>query len=333
VKRAALVFPGRGSYTASSLGSLPREHPLVRHAEELRTTWDLPPLLELDGAASFEPRLHLLPSNASPLIFVISLLDSESLPADARPVVALGNSMGWYTALAATGVLSFDDGFRLVQEISLLQERHQTDQVPGGQVIYPLAGPDWRVDPERADTVRVALAAGNGEVHRSVELGGYTVLAGTETGVARLMEALPPIHVGERTYPLRLALSGPYHTPLVADVAELARARLADLDWHAPNIALIDGRGARWSPWSTDPGALRDYTLGEQITTPFGFATSLRVALREWAPDVLLLPGPGNSLGGICGQALVAEGYRGIRSRADFEATQQREALIISARR
>jgi hypothetical protein len=180
--------------------------------------------------------------------------------------------------------------------------------------------------------VRAALAVGDGEVHRSVDLGGYTVLAGTETGVARLMEALPPIHVGERTYPLRLALSGPYHTPLVADVAELARERLSGLEWRVPSVTLIDGRGARWSPWSTDPAALRDYTLGEQITSPYGFATSLRVTLREFAPDVLLLPGPGISLGGICGQALVAEGYRGIRNRADFEATQQREALIVSAR-
>jgi [acyl-carrier-protein] S-malonyltransferase len=99
-------------------------------------------------------------------------------------------------------------------------------------------------------------------------------------------------------------------------------------------VTLVDGRGARWTPWSTDPAALRDYTLGEQVTTPYRFASSLRVALREHAPDVLVLPGPGNSLGGICGQLVMAEGYRGIRSRADFEATQRSPTpVILSMRR
>ena len=58
------------------------------------------------------------------------------------------------------------------------------------------------------------------------------------------------------------------------------------------------------------------------------------VRLLEDAPDVLLLPGPGNSLGGICGQLVVAEGYRGVRSREEFEAAQRSEApIVLSMRR
>ena len=70
------------------------------------------------------------------------------------------------------------------------------------------------------------------------------------------------------------------------------------------------------------------------MTTPYRFALSVHVALREDAPDVLLLPGPGNSLGGICGQLVVAEGYRGVRSREEFEAAQRSEApIVLSMRR
>ncbi len=332
MRRAAVVFPGGGSYTAASLGSLPREHPLVRRFEDLRAGYRLPPLLELDGADRFDPQLHLQPEHASPLIFLVSLLGGAAVPRDAEVVVALGSSLGWHTALAAAGALSFDDGFRLVQEIGLLQREGGLAR-DGGQVLYPLTGPDWRPNPELAAFVRSALSKGNGEVHRSIDLGGYAVLAGTEPGVARLMEALPRTRVGERAYPLRLALQAPIHTPLAAEVARLARERLAGLEWRNPEVTLIDGRGARWTPWSTDPQALRDYTLGDQLTQPYQFATSLRVALREWAPDVLLLPGPGNTLGSICGQALVAEGYHGVRSRADFEAAQRREPLILSMRK
>jgi len=340
VTRALLVFPGRGSYTSASLGSLDPEHPLVRRAEELRAGYDLPPLAELDGAGRFDPRVHLAPANASPLIYLAGMVDAGALPPGTEPVVAIGNSLGWYTALAATGALGFDDGYRLVQEMSLLQQEPLPAGGPGGQVIYPLTDADWVPDPAREEAVLSALrpdseddGAGGAQVYPSIDLGGYAVLAGTEAGVARLVERLPPIKVGERLYPLRLALHGPYHTPLLDHVAAAARERLAGLDWRPPQLALVDGRGGRWSPWSTDPAALRDYTLGEQVTTPFDFAGSVRVALREWAPELLVLPGPGNSLGGICGQILVHEGYRGIRSRRDFEAAQRSAPVMLSMRR
>lgn len=342
-RRVGVVLPGRGSYTAASLGSLPEDHPLLGRAEELRARYDLEPLLALDAADRFDPGRHLRPANASPLILLASMLDAERALADHRVVAVAGNSMGWYTALAVSGVLAFDDAFRMVQEIALLQELPAEGDAAraGGQVIYPLIDAEWRPAPELEAAVAAALQDGSastdegaGEVYPSIDLGGYAVLAGDEAGVERLLRSLPGVRIGERLYPLRLAQHGPYHTPLVAHVAEAARAALTDLEWRQPRITLVDGRGARWTPWSSDPDALRDYTLGEQLTTPFDFASSVTVLLREHAPDALVLPGPGNSLGGICGQLVVAEGYRGIRSRADFEAVQaSSDPVILSMRR
>lgn len=190
---------------------------------------------------------------------------------------------------------------------------------------------EWQPSAELATVVAdlledhdVASAGSNGEgrVYPSVDLGGYAVLAADESGIAHALERLPPLKVGARLYPVRLAQHGPYHTPLVAHVAEAARATLGELRWSAPRVTLVDGRGARWTPWSTDPRALRDYTLGEQLVTPYRFASSVQVILREYAPELLLLPGPGNTLGGICGQIVVGEGYRGIRTRRNFESAQ-----------
>lgn len=337
-RRAIIVCPGRGAYTAASLGSLVAGHPLVDRAEELRARHgDLEPLLELDGAERFDPARHLRPANAAPLILLASLLDAETAMADHAVTAVVGNSLGWYSALAVAGVLAFEDAFRVVQEMAVLQEEPLPDDGPGGQLIYPLVDAAWRPDPELRAAVKAALSNGNhgsGHVHESVDLGGYAVLAGDEAGIAQLQRSLPPAKVGERQFPLRLALHGPYHTPLVAHVAAAARERLADLDWRAPSLTLVDGRGARWTPWSADPDALRDYTLGDQVTTPYRFAVSVRVALREHAPDVLVLPGPGNSLGGVCGQLIVAEGYRGIDSREAFELAQRSDSpLVLSMRR
>ena len=336
--RAVLVCPGRGAYAAASLGSLQAEHPWVKRAEQLRAAYGLEPLLELDRSSRFDPARHLAPANASPLIFLVSMLDAEIAAADHRLTAVLGNSMGWYTALGVSGALRFDDAFRLVQEMAILQQEPLPAGGPGGQVIYPLTDAAWRPEPQLQAAVAAGLADsrsnGEGQIHASIDLGGYAVLAGDEKGIASLLARLKPVKLGERQFPLRLALHGPYHTPLVAHVAAKAQAQLGDLAWRAPAATLIDGRGARWTPWSTDPAALRDYTLGEQVTTPYRFATSLRVALREEAPDVLVLPGPGNSLGGVCGQAVVAEGYRGIRSREEFEEAQRSDTpVVLSMRR
>lgn len=330
MKRAALLCPGRGSYTKKSLRSLPPDHPWVLRAEEIRAGYALPPLKDLDGAQRFDPPTHLQPANVSPLIYLVTMLDAEQASADHEFVCVAGNSMGWYTALAAAGALSFEDGFTLVQTMSLLQQEHGE----GGQVIYPVVDDQWRRDAKSAAAVETALAGAPGRAFRSIELGGYAVLAGTEEGVEHLLKALPPMEMGPTLYPFRLAQHGPYHTPLLGPVAEKAAERLAGLAFRAPQATLIDGRGARWSPWSTDPAALAAYTLGAQVTTTYDFTASVRVALREHAPEVLVLPGPGNSLGGVAGQVIAAEGWRGIRSRSDFERAQEGERPpVLSMRR
>ena len=337
--RAVLVLPGRGAYTAASLGSLPADAPLVQRVESLRAEMGLDSLLALDAADEFDPAVHLRPANASPLIWLISLLDAQRAMADHRVVAIIGNSLGWYTALAAGEALSFDDAFQLVQGIALLQEEAASAGVGGGQVIYPRAGADWQPDPQLAAAIETALSDGadgaNGtDVFPSVDLGGYLVLAGTDAGVNRLLEVLPPVRIGERHFPLRLAYHGPYHTPLLAEVSTEAKARFSTLGWRAPETTLIDGRGGRFTPWATNPVELAWYTLGEQIITPYRFAIGARVALREYAPDVLVLTGPGNTLGGVAGQLVVAEGYHGLRTRADFESAQAGGSpLVLSMRR
>jgi malonyl CoA-acyl carrier protein transacylase len=334
VKRIAILCPGRGSYTEKQLRSLPSEHPWVARAEDLRAEYGLQPLLELDRAGRFDPSVHLAPANVSPIIYLVSMLDAASALQEHRAVCIAGNSMGWYTALAVAGALTFDDGFRLVQEMSILQQEQQASERSGGQVIYPIVDDAWRPSATLRDAVREALETARGEAFPSIDLGGYSVLAGSEHGVAHLLRALPKVKLGSNLYPFRLVQHGPYHTPLVRWVAERAAAQLARLRFRMPATTLIDGRGARFTPWSTDVSALAAYTLGAQVTTRYDFTLSVRVALREHAPDQLVCPGPGNTLGGVCGQILAAEGWRGIRSREDFDRVQAGDRpMLVSMRR
>ncbi len=330
MKRVAIVCAGRGSYTEKTLRSLPQTHAWVTRADELRAEYGLGALSALDSAEKFSGATHLKPSNVSPLIWLVTMLDSARALETHECVCIAGNSMGWYTALAVGGALSFDDGFRLVQEMSLLQEQH----AGGGQVIFPLVDEHWRRDARLEGAVRDALATSNGSAFESIALGGYAVLAGNEAGIAHLLRALPQVKSGANTYPFRLLQHGAYHTPLVSEVARRAQATLAHLEFRAPRFTLIDGRGERFTPWSTDVEQLRRYTLGAQVDRPYDFTLSVRVALREQAPEQLVLPGPGNTLGGVCGQIQVAEGWRGVRSKADFERMQAGDSpLVVSMRR
>ncbi len=333
MKRIAILCPGRGSYSERTLRSLPDGHPWVARADALRRERNLPALSELDRAAKFDSRLRLAPENVSPLIYLVSMIDAAARCLEDECVAVAGNSLGWYTALAVAGALDFDDGFRLVQEMSILQKEQQEAR-GGGQILFPLVDEHWRRDPERTRDIESALQGARGAAFRSIDLGGYAVLAGSEEGLAHLLATLPKVKLGSTLYPFRLMQHGAYHTSLVSSVADRARESLGGLRFDRPRTTLIDGRGVRFTPWSTDVNALRDYTLGAQITTPYDFALSVRVALREHAPDHLVCPGPGNSLGGPVGQIVVGEGWRGVHSKEDFQRVQESDApILISMRR
>jgi [acyl-carrier-protein] S-malonyltransferase len=329
VTRALILCPGRGSYTEKTLRSLPERHPFVERAEALRKEYGLSSLVELDRAAKIDAKVHLTPVNASALIWLVSMIDCEAAAKEYEIVAVAGNSMGWYTALAVAGALDFDDGFRLMQELAQLQQEH----AGGGQILFPQVDEHWRRDAKLVGALEEALASAQGEAFPSIRLGGQAVLAGSEAGIAQLLRTLPKVKLGQNAYPFRLVGHGPYHTPLVQPVADKARAQLARLAWGKPRVTLIDGSGKRHTPWSASPEALRDYTLGPELTTPYDVTLSVRVGLREFAPERIVLPGPGNPLGSICGQILIEEGWRGLRSRADFDGLQASASPLVHSLR
>jgi [acyl-carrier-protein] S-malonyltransferase len=334
MSRAAVVFPGRGSSAAPPHGSLPARHPWVGRADELRDASGLPPLSRLDAADRFDPAVHLRPANAWALVFLAGLLDAERIAEDHEAVVVTASSTGWYTALAATGVLAFDHAFRLVQRMALAAEQPLGGDVQPAEIVYPMADEAWRSDPARHDRLTAVLDGQERPAYQTLDLGAYAVIAGTPDAIDAVAADLGPLTVAGRSYPLRLPGADAWHTPLRAEDARAAAAELADLAWATPSVTLVDGRGVRHTPWSADPAELARYTVEELPVSRYDVATAVRVALREHAPDVLLVPGPAGSLGAACAHLVVAEGYRGIRSRADFEEAQRSDApVLLSMRR
>jgi len=331
-KRIVVVCPGRGSYTKETLGYFRQfgrqfggshdHEPLTGHVgafvadiDQRRRTLGEPTISELDGAEVFKPGIHTKGEHASSLIYACAYADFMAIDRERFEIVAItGNSMGWYLALAYGGSLDWASGFEVVNTMGSMMK----SEIIGGQVIYPISDENWRMSSSKLRLIEKLVLSINerkdSELYVSIYLGGYIVLGGNRGGITAALKELPVLE----NYPFQLINHAAFHTPLLAETSERAFERLSSSLFRAPRIPLIDGRGCIWQPYSTNVEALYDYTLGHQVVEPFDFTRAVTVALKEFAPDHLLLLGPGASLGGSIGQIMIAEDWRGMKAKADF---------------
>ncbi|MBV8687363.1 MAG: ACP S-malonyltransferase [Alphaproteobacteria bacterium] len=329
---ALIVCPGRGTYGKAELGYLKRHHGdkggLIARFDALRAERGQPTISELDGAERFSPALHTRGDVASPLIYACSYADFLAIDRTRFDVAAVtGNSMGWYTALAVGGAVGAEAGFRIVDAMGSNSQSGE----PGGQVLLTLVDADWREVPGLRETV-LALARTIGgragcALYVSIDLGGMIVFAGNEAGLAALVAEAPPTPGRE---PLRLVNHGPFHTPMMRQSSERALAGLPAAWFGSPSVPMVDGRGHVWRPFAANPEALWRYTFATQILETYDFTRAVQVAVREFAPDRIVLLGPGDTLGGAIAQALIAIGWKGLRSKADFQALQASSPYLLS---
>ncbi|CUS47748.1 MAG: acyl-carrier domain protein [Idiomarinaceae bacterium HL-53] len=331
-KRVVVVCPGRGTYNRNELGYLARYHERQRHLlaefDSLRQAQGRATLSALDSAPLFKSREHLQAQNAAPLIYSCALFDFLNLNSDSYEIVAVtGNSMGWYIALACAGALEPKQGFELVSGMSDLTQGADL----GGQLIYPIVDEHWRLDPNRVEKVHAVLtSSGNTpaeQLYISIEFGGYAVLAGSHAAIRAAKAQLPVL---EDKYPLELPGHSAFHTPLMERASEKAFEKFNMEFFNAPKLPLIDGDGRVWQPELTSVEALRKYTLQQQVTATYGFSKAIRVALREFTPDALVLTGPGSTMGGAIAQEMIAQKWHDLSSKEDFVSRQAEQPLVYS---
>lgn len=331
-KRKALVIcPGRGTYNKAELGYLARYHggraEMLRVFEAERERLGQESLASLDGAERFSVAHHTRGDNASLLIHACAYGDFLSIDWDRFDVVAVtGNSMGWYVALTCAGAVSMGDGGRIVN----MMGTYMQEALIGGQMVYPLVGDDWREVPGRRDEIAGLMAEVNAEagveIHVSIELGGMLVLAGNDAGLKAMAGALPLID----RFPMMLANHAAFHTALQAPVSQRGLEIMGVDMFGQPDVPMIDGRGHIWQRGATDAGALHQYTFGAQVTEPYDFTRAVQVGVREFAPDCVIVLGPGTTLGGAAAQSLIGINWQGLGSKADFSARQDAAPYLLA---
>lgn len=331
-QRVVVICPGRGTYNKEELGYLKRLHAdkveLVSLIDDYRQAKDQIPVSQLDAMDKYSMRQHTAGENASALIYACAMADFLDINKDEYDVVAVtGNSMGWYIALAVAGALSADGAIEVINTMGSMM----TDGVIGGQIIYPITNEDWQEDTTLVANIERWMDEVNtvdeNQVYLSIQLGGYIVFGGNDKGLKALEEKLPPL---QDRYPMRLFNHAAFHTPLLVDIASKAQQQLSPSLFQKPEIPLIDGLGQIWQPYSCDTSKLFAYTLGTQVVEPYNFTQAVNVAIKEFAPDKLIILGPGSTLGGATGQCLVKNNWLGMQNKQDFIDRQKKQPFVLA---
>ena len=329
-KRIVVVCPGRGSYTKDNLQSLKNRKGMsldLQHMDERRRELGWPSITELDSAEKFKTSLHTKGEHASPLIYACAKADFLEINQEKYEIVAVaGNSMGWYLTLAFSQALDHKDSYHLIQTMGSMMK----EGLIGGQIIYPVVDENWNTDSDSLSLIDSVLSEVNAldgaHAYVSIHLGGYKVLAGNKKAITELMQRLPK----KEHYPFQLVNHGAFHTPLLKEISQTAEHSLYQLKFKKPLFPMIDGRGHIWQCESSDPKLIYDYTLKHQVLEPYDFSSSIQVALKEFAPDHLVLLGPGNSLGGAIGQIMIDCQWRGVRNKDEFSRLQKSTPFLLS---
>ena len=180
-----------------------------------------------------------------------------------NPIATAGLSLGEYTALHIAGVISFEDGLRLVA----LRGRAMQDAAeatPSGMLALIGCGEDQAIQIcDKARNSGVLVCA-------NFNAPGQVVISGDADAIARAEAAAKDM--GLRATPLPVA--GAFHSPLMEPAADRLAKALADTPINAHALAacpVYSNVTAR--PHEASPDAIRQ-RLAQQLTHPVRWAQS-----------------------------------------------------------
>lgn len=240
-------------------------------------------------------------------------------------VAVTGNSMGWYVALACSTVLSIFAATQVIDTTSSLMQKRQI----GSQPMIPIVDDEWRVIKKIQPLIDLFLgkseASPDRELFLSIQLCGHALLGGSSDAIKKVDQA---IRESSSISPVRLYNYSAFHTRLQQPIADAAQQLLPKDLFNEPKIALVDGTGRIWRKHSTAPDMLRQYTLNEQIVTPYDFQLAIDVAMKEITPDCVIVTGPGLNISASVARSLLRLEWQGMRTKKDF-FIKQNESLIV----
>ncbi len=285
----AYVFPGQGAQFEGMgkdlYNDVPKAKELFERANEILGYRITDVMFEGDADALKQTKV------TQPAVFLHSVITALCLD-DFHPDMAAGHSLGEFSALTASGALSFDDGLRLVYARAMAMQK-ACDIVPSTMAAV-LALDDAKVEEVCAGINREDFVV----VPANYNCPGQIVISGSveavEAACVKLKEA------GAKRA-LRLAVGGAFHSPLMEPARlELAQA-IEKTNIKAPVCPVYQNVDAKPH---VNPSEIKDNLL-KQLTSPVRWTQSVKNMIADGMTDFVEC-GPGTVLTGLIGKIKAA---------------------------
>ncbi len=267
------------------MGEAWRDHPsweLVGEASEASERDVEHLLLHADAETLKQTR------NSQLSTFVMSMVVLDAVErTGVEPAFHAGHSLGEYSALTASGALSYDDAVRLVTERGNAMQAAADAQEGTMSAVLGLDD----------DKVEMACMRTDGDVWvANYNAPGQVVIAGSPDALE--MAAINAKDLGaKRVLPIKVG--GAFHTPFMSPARERLRKAIVDVDFRDPNRPVFANVDALPHPDGDEWGSL----MGAQLTSPVRWRQTLH-ALHDAGSTVFLELGPGTILTGMTKRTL-----------------------------
>ncbi|MBE9590649.1 ACP S-malonyltransferase [Moraxella sp. K127] len=284
-KRVAVIFPGQGSQTIGMMDEL------AEHFSVVKTTFD-----EASGALGVdlweithdESRLNKTeftqPALLTASVAIWQIVKDKLSAQGITPLCLAGHSLGEYSALVASGVLSLTDAVKLVHERGKLMTR----AVAGidTQMAAVLGLDDEQVASLCEDATENAGIVGPANFNSP----GQVVIAGTQVGVSHVLSAVEAL--GKKAVPLKVSV--PSHCELMNPASDALAKLLDETEFATAQIPVIQNRHAQVHKHANDIKT----ALTEQLSMPVLWSQTMQ-KLADKQIDVVIECGPGNVLSNL----------------------------------
>jgi len=289
MKPFAFVFPGQGSQSVGMLDAW-GDHPAVTDTlnEASQALGEDMGKLIREG-----PKEALaLTTNTQPVMLVAGVAAWRAWRAEggADPCALAGHSLGEYSALVASGVLTLADAAPLVR---FRAEAMQQAVPVGTGAMAAILGMDAQKVIEGCAEAARSFGANTTEVVEAVNFNdpAQTVIAGSKAAVEKACEVLKA-NGAKRALPL--PVSAPFHSSLMRPAADKLKERLAATPFAAPRIPVLNNIEAKAE---NDPDRIRA-ALFEQAYGPVRWVDCIR-AVKARGASLVVECGPGKVLAGM----------------------------------
>lgn len=220
-----------------------------------------------------------------PAVFLHSVISALCMGEEFRPDMVAGHSLGEFSALTASGALSFEDGLRLVYARAMAMQKC-CESVPGTMAAI-IGLPDEKIEKVCADIKGIVVPV-------NYNSPGQVVISG-ETEAVREACAILKEAGAKRALPL--AVGGAYHSPLMEPAGvELAEA-IEKAEFKTPVCPIYQNVDAK--PY-TDPETIKRNLL-KQLTSPVRWTQTVINMIGDGMTEFVEC-GPGQVLTGLIGR-------------------------------